>query len=296
MKVDEVISIPVSDVFILNPRVRNQVIADEIRRNIRNVGLKRPITVTLSTDAKTGKKYDLVCGQGRLEAFIDAGETEIPAILVNASKESAHIMSLVENIARRNNNPLDLLNSIRYLKERGYDDVEIANKTGLGRGWIRGLLNLLENGEERLVNAVEKERIPLYIALKIANEDEASVQLALIKAHESGQLNGRKIIAVQKLLDRRNHYGKKLSTSYTKKKHFSSEELVAIYEINIKNKKRLMAKADYLKQVLTYATAALNVLLSDEHFSNQLKAEDLNNIPKQLVDLLHEVRKYGRRN
>lgn len=296
MKTDEVILIPVNEVYILNPRVRNLVIAEEIRRNIRSVGLKRPITVTLSTDKRTGKKYDLVCGQGRLETFIDAGETNIPAILVDASKESAHIMSLVENIARRNNNPLDLLNSIRYLKERGYDDIEIANKTGLGRDWIRGLLNLLENGEERLVSAVEKGRIPLYIALKISNEDESSVQLALTIAHETGKLNGKKLIAVQKILDRRNHYGKKISTAYKKKKHISCEELVAIYERNIKNKKRLIAKADYLNHVLTYATAALSKLLKNEHFSNQLKAEGLNDIPKLLADLLHEVRKYERRN
>lgn len=290
MKSDQVILVPVNEIHILNPRVRNQVVADDLRRNIRNVGLKRPITVTLSTDVTTGKKYDLVCGQGRLEAFIDAGETEIPTLVIDASKESAHIMSLVENIARRNNNPLELLSSIRYLKKRGYDDIEIASKTGLGRDWIRGLINLLDNGEDRLVSAVEKGRVPLYIALKIANENESSVQLALTNAHETGKLSGNKLIAVQKLLDRRNHYGKRLSTSYKKKQYISSDELVAFYERNIKSKKRLMAKADYLRQVLTYATAALNKLLKDEHFSNQLKAEGLNDIPKQLVNLLHEVK------
>ncbi len=294
MKAEGVVLIPVNEIYILNPRIRNQIIADEVRRNIRSVGLKRPITVTLSINSKTGKKYDLVCGQGRLEAFIDAGETEIPAILVDADKERAHIMSLVENIARRNSNPLDLLNGIRHLKERGYDYVEIANKIGVGREWVRGLLNLLENGEERLVNAVEKGRVPLYIALKIAHEDESSVQLALTEAHETGQLNGKNIIAVQKLLDRRSHYGKKLSTTYHKKKQISSDEIVAIYERNIKNKKRLIVKADYLKQVLIYATAALNSLLVNEHFLNQLKAEGLNDIPRQLADMLHEVRKYER--
>ena len=289
MKGGEVILVPVSEVHVLNPRVRNQVIAEEIRRNIRNVGLKRPITVTLSADARPGKKYDLVCGQGRLEAFIEAGEAEIPAILVDASKERAHIMSLVENIARRNSNPLDLLNGIRLLKKRGYDDMEIASKTGLGRGWIRGLLNLLENGEDRLVTAVEKGRVPLYIALKIANEDESSVQLALTAAHETGQLSGSRLIAVQKLLDRRNHYGKKLSTSYKKRNHISSDEIIAIYQRDIKDRKWLIAKAEYLRQVLAYAAAALDKLLKDEHFCNQLKAEGLNDIPQQLADLLREA-------
>lgn len=59
MSINEIILVPVEEVHILNPRVRNQVIAEEIRRNIRAVGLKRPITVTLSTDPKTGKSTTL---------------------------------------------------------------------------------------------------------------------------------------------------------------------------------------------------------------------------------------------
>src|SRR5665647_1747291 len=97
-----IVLISIEDIHILNPRVRNQIIAEEIRQNIRSVGLKRPITVTPKNDTKSGKKYDLVCGQGRLEAFIAAGETEIPSVVREVSEEDAHIMSLVENIARRN--------------------------------------------------------------------------------------------------------------------------------------------------------------------------------------------------
>ena len=290
MSINEIILVPVEEVHILNPRVRNQVIAEEIRRNIRAVGLKRPITVTLSTDPKTGKKYDLVCGQGRLEAFMDAGEAEIPAIVIDADKENAHIMSLVENIARRNNNPMELLHGIRYLKAQGYDDTEIADKTRLGRDWIRGIIKLLDNGEERLVSAVEKGRMPLYIALKIATEDEAAIQVALTEAYETGQLVGGKLIAVQKLFNRRNHFGKKMSSPPKSRKAPSVEELNALYTNDIKRKKRLMAKAEQLRQILAYTSAALNKLLHDEHFTNQLKAEGMNDIPRQLAEKLREVR------
>ena len=48
--------IPIEEINILNPRVRNKVIAEGIKQNIREVGLKRPITVT---PRKDGKKYDL---------------------------------------------------------------------------------------------------------------------------------------------------------------------------------------------------------------------------------------------
>lgn len=286
MKQNSVTLIPVNEINILNSRVRNRIIAEEIHRNIRNIGLKRPITVTPRTELKNGKKYNLVCGQGRLEAFIEAGEKEIPALIIDASSEDAHIMSLIENIARRNNSSLELLQSIKNLKNQGYDESEIAAKTTLGREYIHGIIKLLEKGEERLVNALEKGRIPLYMALKIATEDDAAVQKALTEAHETGQLSGRKLITVQKLLDRRKLYGKKLSGLSKQKSILSTEDLVAFYTNSLKSKKRLLAQANYIKQVLLFSTAALNNLLRDIHFSNQLKAEGLNDIPKQLADLL----------
>lgn len=290
MEQNSVELIPISEINILNPRVRNQLIAEEIRRNIQSLGLKRPITVTPQTEIKNGKKFNLVCGQGRLEAYVEAGEKEIPALVIDASSEDAHIMSLIENIARRNNSSLELLQSIKYLKNLGYDENEIAAKTTLSRDYIHGIIKLLENGEERLVNALEKGRIPLYIALKIATEDDTAIQRALAEAHETGQLSGGKLITVQKMLDRRKLYGKKLSGPSKQNSIQSTEDLVAFYESSLKSKKRLRAKADYIKQVLMLSTAALNQLLNDIHFTNQLKAEGLSDIPKQLSELLEGVK------
>lgn len=278
--------ISIEDIHILNPRVRNQIIAEEIRQNIRSIGLKRPITVAPRKDAKNGKKYDLVCGQGRIEAFIAAGETEIPAVIREVSEEDAHIMSLVENIARRNNTALELLQSIKYLKGQGYADDAIAAKTNLGRDYIRGIIRLLEEGEEYLVSAVEKGRIPLYQALNIAAEDDAAVQTALTEAYESGALTGKKLVVVQKIISRRKHYGKGLSAPAREKANLSAEDLIAAYENGAREKKRLLAQSNYIKDVLDYTAMALRQLLTDVHFTNQLKAVGMNEIPLHVTDLL----------
>ena len=275
--------IPIEEINILNPRVRNKVIAEGIKQNIREVGLKRPITVT---PRKDGKKYDLVCGQGRLEAFIAVGATEIPAIIRNVSAEDAHIMSLVENIARRNTNAIELLQSVKYLKERGYEDNDIAAKTNLGKEYIRDILRLLNQGEEYLVNAVEKGRIPLYQALIITTDDDVTVQRALAEAYESGALTGKKILAVQKIISRRKHYGKTLSTPQRKNTAISAEELIAAYENGAKEKKQIIAQSSYIKHVLTYTSSALRQLLSDVHFTNQLKAVGMHEIPQHVVDIV----------
>ena len=278
--------IPIEDIHILNPRVRNQIIAEEIRQNIRSVGLKRPITVAPRKDAKNGKKYDLVCGQGRLEAFIAAGETEVPAIVREVSEEDAHIMSLVENIARRNCNSLELLQSIKYLKIQGYEDDAIAAKTNLGKDYIRGIIRLLEEGEEYLVNAVEKGRIPLYQALNIATEDDGDVQMALTEAYESGALTGKKLVALQKIISRRKHFGKRLSSLQRKNAKVSAEDLIAAYEKEAKKKKQLLAKANTIKGALDYTSSVLRQLLNDVHFTNQLKAVGMNDIPQHVTDIL----------
>jgi ParB family chromosome partitioning protein len=278
--------IPIEDIHILNPRVRNQIIAEEIRQNIRSVGLKRPITVAPRKDSKNGKKYDLVCGQGRIEAFIAAGVTEIPAIVREVSEEDAHLMSLVENIARRNSSALELLQSIKYLKGQGYADDAIAAKTNLGKDYIRGIIRLLEDGEEYLVNAVEKGRIPLYQALNIAAEDDAAVQTALTEAYESGALTGKKLVVLQKIISRRKHYGKGLTAPHRENAKVSAEDLIAAYENGAREKKRLLAQSNYIKDVLDYTAVALRQLLNDVHFTNQLKAVGMNEIPLHVTDLL----------
>src|SRR5258706_11324603 len=101
--------IPVSQINVLNPRSRNKIVFQSIISNISTLGLKKPITVARRSEPIEGKHYDLVCGQGRLEAFVALGQSEIPAILIDAPREECFLMSLVENIARRNQSPVELL-------------------------------------------------------------------------------------------------------------------------------------------------------------------------------------------
>lgn len=280
--------IPTEEINIPNSRVRNQIIAEGIRQNIQNVGLKRPITVTRRKNQKGSKKYDLVCGEGRLEAYITVGANEIPAIILDVSEEDAHIMSLVENIARRGGNGLELVQGIKYLKSLGYEDDAIATKTNLGKEYIRGIIRLLEQGEEYLVNAVEKGRIPLYQALKITTEDDATVQRALTEAYESGALPGKKLIAAQKIISRRKHYGKGLSSPKNKKTKISAENLIAVYEKDTKEKRRILNLSNYISGWRDYTSTVLAQLLHDVQFTNQLIAAGLGDIPKHVTDILKE--------
>ena len=108
--------VQVDAITVLNPRVRNKRVFQELVTSIAHLGLKKPITVS----QRPGKaRYDLVCGQGRLEAFIALGQAEIPAIVLEVSEDDCFVMSLVENLARRQHTPLELVRAIGSLRERG---------------------------------------------------------------------------------------------------------------------------------------------------------------------------------
>lgn len=129
----EITMIPIASVEVLNPRGRNRKIFDELVESIAAVGLKRPITVRRSPK---GDGYELVCGQGRMEAFKKLGQTEIPAMIIEATREECFVMSLVENMARRNLSPLDLIREVGALRDRGYNHSEIARKIGLSPEYV----------------------------------------------------------------------------------------------------------------------------------------------------------------
>src|SRR3982074_1903697 len=157
--------IPVERITVINPRVRNKKIFKEIISNIAEIGLKKPITVTRRDDSD-GVRYDLVCGPGRWAAYQALGQSEIPALVVDADIEDCMVMSLVENLARRQHRAIDLLHDIEGLRGRGYNDTAIARKTGLTIEYVKGVLRLLQNGEHRLLRAVESTQIPPSLAVQ----------------------------------------------------------------------------------------------------------------------------------
>ena len=76
--------IPIAEIEVLNPRDRNNRVFNEIVGNIKDIGLKKPITVTPRTDPQGSVRFLLICGEGRLKAFKSLGETTIPAMVVSA--------------------------------------------------------------------------------------------------------------------------------------------------------------------------------------------------------------------
>lgn len=280
--------IPLDRVDVLNPRERNGRVFEQIVDNIRNIGLKKPVVVTPRA-VGGGERYLLICGEGRLKAFKALGYREIPAMVMNVDDESAFIMSLTENIARRKFSPLELLAGIDQLRNQGYDKKAIAQKTGLSPEYVQGILYLLKNGEERLLMAVGSGRIPLNAAIVIAGagNDDKAIQAALQEAYESGKLRGGQLIYARRVIERRRTQGRAVGGKASQRKiggDVTSSSLVRNYQREVERQKLLIRKAESAQRNLLFIVGALRQLLADENFSNLLRAEGLDTLPQYLAD------------
>ncbi|WP_397570426.1 ParB/RepB/Spo0J family partition protein [Schlesneria sp. T3-172] len=277
--------IPVKQIVVLNPRQRGKTKFAQISANIAKPGLKRPITVS-HVEGKNGHAvYNLVCGQGRLEAYIALGEQEIPAVVIDGSKEELLLMSLAENIARRQHSTVELVREIGGLKERGYSFSEIATKTDLDISYVRAILQLLAKGEEKLLQAVEKGQIPVSIAITIATSDDAGIQRALTEAYERNDLRGKALLQARRLIENRRSKGKRVRNGKRPPaiSPVSTNDLLKAYQKETFRQKLTIQRAKVCETRLLFTVNALKQLFKDEHFVTLLRAEGLDSLPQYLV-------------
>lgn len=289
----EVVMIPVQSIRVTNPRVRDRRRFEVIIRSISEQGLKRPITVTEGkSDGKGPPAYDLVCGQGRLEAFIALGQVEIPAFVRRMTKTDGLIASLVENIARRRARAIDQIKMIEWMRDQGNSLAEIAQKTGLAEKYLQGIMKLLAHGEERVLDAVLHGRLPITIAVQIAGMNDNDAQRMLHEAYERGAMKQVSLSAFRRLLEQRRCFGKDYNNEAKQRarRRTTTDGLIMAYKQETQRQKLLVKKAQICEARLLSLTAAFKALCADENFTTLLRAEDLDTLPKFLLERVRASR------
>ncbi len=285
----EVHMIPLEHITVVNPRERGKRKFKQIVDNIANLGLKKPITVTPKETANGVEEYYLVCGQGRYEAYEILGEKEIPALVVHVTKEELLLMSLVENLARRQHSTIELVRDISDLRDRGYSFTDIAAKTALDVTYVRGMVKLLKKGEERLLQAVEKGQIPVSVAVTIASSDDHQIQKALTEAYEKNTLRGNRLLAARRLVEKRKTDGKGIRSGSRKQNvdAVSSQKLLRTYQKETARQRLVIQKSKLCETRLLFVVSALRQLFEDDHFITLLRAETLDTLPTYLSTQIH---------
>ena len=277
--------ISVDRIRVVNPRSRDKKKFDRIVENIAAVGLKRPITVTRGKPGDDGAEiFDLVCGQGRLEAFIALGQKEIPALVRGFSKEDGMLASLIENIARRRVRGLDQVKLIQWMKEQGEGFAEIARMTGLCEAYVKEILTMIEKGEDRLLEAVLHGKIPITIATRIAGSSDQDAQRLLVDAYESKEMTQKSLSAFKRIVDQRRVFGRNYGPRSQRAHKTTAESLVRAYKLEAQRQRLTVKKAKLCDARLRAVSAAIKKLVRDEDYVTLLRAEKLETMPKFLAD------------
>jgi ParB family chromosome partitioning protein len=283
--------IPVDRIRIVNPRARDKKKFERIVESIRTVGIKKPIIVTQGKPEKDGSEvFNLVCGQGRLEAFIALNQREIPALVRGMSRTDSLLASLIENIARRRVRPLDQVRLIQWMQNQGHGYEDIARKTGLGAEYVKQILSMLRNGEERLLDAVLHGKMPVTIATGISGASNEESQRLLMEAYERKEMTQKTLTVFKRIVDQRRCFGIGYGARGRRNpKRTSAESLVNAYKRETQRQRLMVRKAKFCESRLLSAAAGFKVLVRDEDYVNLLRAEKMETMPKFLAERAREV-------
>ena len=131
------------------PEITSESVAD-ITASLPKVGLIHPLVVMKDPDKK-GKKgedcYLIISGHRRYKACVDAKYFPIPCDLVDVDVEKAKQMTIIENLQRRDADPLMESELVASLIEGGMTKAEIAAETGRGERWVARRANLMKLSE-----------------------------------------------------------------------------------------------------------------------------------------------------
>ena len=198
------------------------------------------------------------------------------------------IMSLAENLARRVRSSPELMASIARLKSRGYSYAQIAKKTDLKVTYVKGVLRLLNKGEERLLRAVEMQQIPVSVAVTIASSDDADIQRALADAYSKNTLRGKDLLRARRLIEQRRASGKRLkSGSRRPRGEINADILLREYARETARQRLLIKQSRVCETKLLFVIASLQRLLGEEEFVSILQEQALDELPQHVAEQIH---------
>lgn len=128
-------------------RVMDEAGVRALAESIRRSGLMQPVVVRPTGGGEV--RWELVAGERRWRAAIEAGLGAIPAVVRALTDREAAEWALVENIQREDLNPMDRAFAFRALSENfGLTQQEIAERVGVDRSSVANYMRLTELEEE----------------------------------------------------------------------------------------------------------------------------------------------------
>lgn len=161
---------------------------EELAASIREQGLIQPIVVR-----KSGDGYQIVAGERRFRAYQQLGKETIPAVVREVDDRAMLEVALVENLQRKDLNPMEKAQAFKALIDRFRLTHEaVSTRLGLDRSTVTNFLRLLDL-PEMIRDAVSRGTISMGHARCLVGLASPGEQLVLAKRIEREGMSVRKL-------------------------------------------------------------------------------------------------------
>ena len=129
---------------------------EELSNSIKERGIIQPIVVRRSESQD--HKYEIIAGERRWQAAQHAGLHEVPVIIIKADNLKSLEFAIVENVQRKDLNPIEEAEGYkRLIDEFNYDQEKVAKFIGKSRAHISNCLRLLSLPKEVMELIIEEK-------------------------------------------------------------------------------------------------------------------------------------------
>ena len=276
--------VPVDKIKVINPRNRDREQFEMNVQSIDHVGLIKPIRVNDKFLDRTGF-YELVCGEGRLQAHQKLGRATVLAEVVTCTRKEAYLQSLIENIARTKPGSMDYARELKRLHDEGWDYERIAKVACKTAGYIRDYIRLVEQGEERLIHGVEQGVFPIRFAMQVSGAENGQIQNVLMDAFDEGIVTTANFAQARKIIMTRSRTGKERkqpSAEYSLGQ--LKDDIAAATKVKVSYVREAKSKESRFITLLN----GINALWSDPEVVSILHEEHLAERPDLAGDFAYE--------
>ena len=130
---------------------------EELTNSIKERGIIQPIIVRKSENIID--KFEIIAGERRWQAAQKAGLHKVPAVVIEADNLKSLEFAIVENVQRRDLNPIEEAEGYkRLIDEFSYDQEKVAKFIGKSRAHVSNCLRLL-NLPQKIIEHISNEKI-----------------------------------------------------------------------------------------------------------------------------------------
>ncbi len=169
-------------------RSRSPGAYSRLKDSIKELGLKQPIHVKDISDWPRSDRrrpdggqydYELICGQGRLQAFRDLGLSRIPAMIIDVPENEIVGRFLAENVMRKKLSWYEKANLVKRDIDAGMGIEAIKDKYFVTSGQVYKYLRILRQASGKLLSQSEIEKLSMNQAEELTSVDAHTQEIVV---------------------------------------------------------------------------------------------------------------------